>query len=155
MAITLSLWGFMRRSTYHRKWNDMYYPYVIVLPENISKLIPLSIKQNWVHYPNLCATKIFYRIFFKGWYQWQPTQIINNISLWHWWHHSNAILNLYLSWSPWNYASILHSSSCQTIGLGWSIVGMDFWFSIMSTIGEWYCRLMSTLGESLVSKRFG
>jgi hypothetical protein len=33
--------------------NDMYYPYRIVLPTNISKLIPLSIKQTWVHYPNL------------------------------------------------------------------------------------------------------
>jgi len=39
--------------TYHRKWNYMYYPSRIVLPANISKLIPLSIKQTWVHYPNL------------------------------------------------------------------------------------------------------
>jgi hypothetical protein len=33
----------------------MYYPYRIVLPSNILKLIPLYIKQTWVHYPNLCA----------------------------------------------------------------------------------------------------
>jgi hypothetical protein len=31
----------------------MYHPYRILLPANISKLIPLSIKQTWVHYPNL------------------------------------------------------------------------------------------------------
>jgi hypothetical protein len=33
--------------------NDMYYPYIIVFPANISKLIPLSIKQTWFLYPNL------------------------------------------------------------------------------------------------------
>ena len=52
-AITLKLWGVMWRSTYHQKWHDMHYPYRIVLPANISKLIPLYIKQTWVHYPNL------------------------------------------------------------------------------------------------------
>ena len=31
----------------------MYCPYRIVFPTNISKPIPLSIKQTWVHYPNL------------------------------------------------------------------------------------------------------
>jgi hypothetical protein len=31
----------------------LYMVYYIILPENISKLIPLSIKQTWVHYPNL------------------------------------------------------------------------------------------------------
>jgi len=55
----------------------MYYPSRILLPKNISKHIPLSIKQTWVHYPNLCATKICYRTFFKGSHQWKPTQLIN------------------------------------------------------------------------------
>jgi hypothetical protein len=31
----------------------MYYPYRIVFIENILKLIALSIKQTWAHYPNL------------------------------------------------------------------------------------------------------
>ena len=52
-AITLKPWGVMWCSTYHQKWNDMYHPYRIVFPANISKLIPLSIKQMWMHYPNL------------------------------------------------------------------------------------------------------
>ena len=52
-AITLKPWGVMWHSTYHQKWNDMYHQYIIVLPENISKLIPLYIKQTWVHCPNL------------------------------------------------------------------------------------------------------
>jgi len=68
----------MWRSTYHRKWNDMYYPYRILLPSNILKLIPLYMKQPWVHYPNLCVIVICYRTFFKGWHQWQPT-LINNV----------------------------------------------------------------------------
>ena len=46
----------MWRSTYHQKWHDIYYPYRIVFPSNISKLIPLSIKQIWVHYPDLSPT---------------------------------------------------------------------------------------------------
>ena len=35
-AITLKPWGVMWSSTYHQKWNDMYYPYRIVLSKNIS-----------------------------------------------------------------------------------------------------------------------
>ena len=98
-------------STYHHKWNDMYYPYRIVLPSNILKLIPLYIKQTWVHYLNLCAIIIRYRTFFKGWHQWKPTQIIKNLPLWHWWKHYDEILNSYHSCSPfdhlspWNHAS--------------------------------------------------
>jgi len=57
----------------------MYYPYRIFLPTNISKLIPLSIKQTWVHYPNLCATGIPYQTFFNGLHQRKPTQLINII----------------------------------------------------------------------------
>ena len=56
-------------STYHWKWHDMYYPYRIVLPSNILKLIQLYIKQTWVHYPNLCAIGIHYQTFSKGWHQ--------------------------------------------------------------------------------------
>jgi hypothetical protein len=56
-------------STYHQKWNDMYYQYIIVLPSNISKHIPLYMKQPWVHYPNLCDTGIRYQTFSKGWHQ--------------------------------------------------------------------------------------
>ena len=52
-SITLKPWGVMWCSTYHQKWNDIYYPYRIVLPGNISKHIFLSIKQTLVHYPNL------------------------------------------------------------------------------------------------------
>jgi hypothetical protein len=37
-----------------------------LVPSNISKIIPLSIKKTWVHYPNLCATEICYQTFFKG-----------------------------------------------------------------------------------------
>ena len=59
----------MWHSTYHRKHNDMYYPYRIVLPSNILKLIPLYMKQPWLHYPNLFATGICYQIFSKGWNQ--------------------------------------------------------------------------------------
>jgi hypothetical protein len=55
--------------TYHRKWHEIYYPYIIVLPSNILKLILLYIKQTWVHYPNLFATEICYRNFSKGCHQ--------------------------------------------------------------------------------------
>jgi hypothetical protein len=48
------------------KWHDMYYPSRIVLPTNISKLIPLYIKQTWVHYPNLCATRNSLPDFLQG-----------------------------------------------------------------------------------------
>jgi hypothetical protein len=34
------------------KWHVPYI-YRIVLPKNIPKLMPLSIKQTWFHYPNL------------------------------------------------------------------------------------------------------
>ena len=47
----------------------MYYPYRILFPSNILKLIPLYMKQPWVHYPNLCATGIRYQTFSKGWNQ--------------------------------------------------------------------------------------
>ena len=56
-------------STYYWKWNDMYYPSRIFLPSNRLKLIPLYMKQPWVHYPNFCATGIRYRTFSKGWNQ--------------------------------------------------------------------------------------
>jgi len=39
-----------------------------------------------------------YGAFFKGWHQWQPT-LINNLPLWHWWQHSDAILKSYHSCS--------------------------------------------------------
>jgi hypothetical protein len=51
------------------KMHDMYYPSIIVLPSNILKLIPLYIKQTWVHYPNLCAIEIFYQTLSKGLHQ--------------------------------------------------------------------------------------
>ena len=98
-------------STYHQKLHDMYYPSRIVLPANISKLIPLSIKQTWVHYPNLCAIGIRYQTFFKGWHQWKPTQLINNIPLWHLWQHSDSILNSYYSCSPCDHLSPLNQHS--------------------------------------------
>ena len=56
-------------STYHCKWNDMYYPCRIVLPSNILKFILLYMKQPWVHYPNLCVTRIRYQTFSKGSHQ--------------------------------------------------------------------------------------
>ena len=61
-AITLKPWGIMCCSTYHQKWYGMYYPHRIILPANISKLIPLYIKQTWVLFPNLCATRLSPRV---------------------------------------------------------------------------------------------
>jgi hypothetical protein len=40
----------------------MHYPYGIALTTNILKQIPLYIKQTWVAFPNLCATKISSRV---------------------------------------------------------------------------------------------
>ena len=59
----------MCHSTYHHKWNDMYYSYRIVLPSNILKIIWFYMKQPWVHYTNLCATGICYQTFSKRWHQ--------------------------------------------------------------------------------------
>ena len=51
-----------------------------------------------------------YGDFFKGWHHWQPT-FINNLPLWHWWKHSDAILKSYHSCSLWNHAYISVTNS--------------------------------------------
>jgi len=34
---------------------------------------------------------------------------------------------------------------CWKVGLGSWTIGLDCWFSLMSNLGEWYCRLILTL----------
>ena len=119
-AITLKPWGVMWHSTYHQKWHDMCYPSRIFLPVNISKLIPLYIKQIWVHYPNLYATEIHYQNLFKGWNQWKQTQIIN------------IIMGARLGWPICTHVSHGKILTCEP-------KSMTIRLTIIPSISKWTC----------------
>ena len=55
---------------------------------------------------------------------------------------TNGSLHKWISFIWWNILLFY-----ETIGLGWWTIGLDCWLSLISTLREWYCRLMSTLRD--------
>jgi len=110
-------------STYHRKWNNMYYPYRIFLPSNILKLIPLYMKQPWVHYPNLCATRICYQTFSKGWHQSLRVEIC--------WKYGNSREDAECQGCHWWQSSMTEEARW------WQRNIQVEWWRVVDLIGRW------------------